>query len=180
MDLKDIQCSRSKELSYFDFLEYAHNVTSIQEQFQASVPRVRLRDRQDSVDSMRNVDFIRDHGMSKFAFCRILDLTRGQLDPKHETPIAVPAAQKLSCFLRLLRTASIHRCVAGNKDIQLSPSMASRFINQVALVFAKMQAEYVKFPDRSEQCQIAHEISAEFGFPPVVCGIIDGTHVEIQ
>ncbi|XP_059084423.1 uncharacterized protein LOC131881552 isoform X3 [Tigriopus californicus] len=42
-----------------------------------------------------------------------------------------------------------------------------------------MQSQLVKFPDRSERHEIANAISAEYGFPPVVCGIIDGTHIEI-
>ncbi|XP_059097702.1 uncharacterized protein LOC131892001 isoform X2 [Tigriopus californicus] len=147
---------------------------------QASVPRIRLWDRQNPANTMRDVDFARDHGLSKFAFCRILDLIQGQLDSKQETKITVPASQKLSAFLRFLRSGSLHRCVAGNKDIQLSQSMTCRIINKVANVIAEMQSKYVKFPDQSEQYEIANALSAECGFPPVVCGIVDGTHIEIQ
>jgi hypothetical protein len=38
----------------------------------------------------------------------------------------------------------------------------------------------VRFPDLDERLQIAHEISSVTGFPPVVCGIVDGTHIEIE
>lgn len=43
-----------------------------------------------------------------------------------------------------------------------------------------MHNEYVKFPNKSERCDIPNAFSAEHEFPPVVCGIIDGTQIEIQ
>lgn len=98
----------------------------MQENFKASVPRIRLWDRNNPAEVMKDGDFIRDHGLSKFAFCRILAMTRGQLNPTQDHRVTIPAAQQLSCFLRFLRSGSFLRCVEGTKDIQLSQSIANQ------------------------------------------------------
>jgi hypothetical protein len=49
-----------------------------------------------------------------------------------------------------------------------------------ALIIASLQREYVRFPSIEERKEIANEFSGETGFPPVICGLIDGTHIEIK
>lgn len=117
---------------FFHYLAFVCDLESVQREFKATIPRKRLRDRQDPLDCICEIEFMKDHGMSKFAFSHLLSLTRGQLDPRESCGgISITASQKLSCFLRFLRSASFQRCVGGNRHLKISQSKACRFINEV-------------------------------------------------
>jgi hypothetical protein len=128
-----------------------------------------------------NNSFRRDHGMSKYAFRQLLDIISPILmsqTPTNSTHL--PPNIKLSTFLHFMRTNSFQRSVASQKSLQISQASACDAINDIAHILASKQQEFVKFPNKDEGQRIAQEIYNEFGFPPVVCGIIDGTHVRIS
>jgi hypothetical protein len=49
----------------------------------------------------------------------------------------------------------------------------------VSKTFALKFSQFVTFPSVEESHEIARSFHEEFGFPPVIAGIIDGTHIRI-
>ena len=79
-EIRDVHASHKRELVFFGFLESSAEAKELESDFGATLPRRRLRDRENPLD-MRTDDFVKAHGMSKFAFRHLLDLTSGELDP---------------------------------------------------------------------------------------------------
>lgn len=96
-----------------------------------------------------------------------------------ENPAHLPPAIRLSCFLQFLRTNSLQRAVGSQKRLNISQAAVCQEINRVARIFAEKHEQFVKFPSIEESVLIAKEFEEEYGFPPVVTGIIDGTHIHI-
>jgi hypothetical protein len=120
------------------------------------------------------------HGMSKYAFRKLMDLLIMDLESSTpDNPTHLPPAVKLSTFLQFMRTNSFQRAVASQKELQISQSAVCKTINHVAKALAMKQEQFVNFPDHEESLKIANKFSKEYGFPPVVHGLIDGTHVQI-
>lgn len=92
----------------------------------------------------------------------------------------IPLAMKLSAFLRFLRSNSLYRRIGGNQEGRVSNVSVCTAIHSGAKIFAQIQGELIKFPDVVEPQAISMELSKMTGSLPVICGIIDGSHVEIQ
>lgn len=179
MEKDDLGYQYKEDKAFFDFLDSAEEQLELEVLFGAMVPHHVILNRGSPLD-MREKDFISQHGLSKFAFRKLLDMTLGKLDGKDPTnPRHMPPALKLSALLQFLRSNSLYHYIGGNQNLRMSKSSVCRYVHTGAKVFANLQADYVKFPDLAESREIAMELSAS-GFPPVACGIIDGTHVEIK
>lgn len=173
------KCDREEDKLFFNFLQDSVEQFELEEQFGASLPHRVLLERNNPLD-MRQTDFVSSHGMSKFAFRKLLELTTNQLDSMDVgNPRHLPPALKLSALLRFLRSNTFYRCIGSNKDIQMCKATVAKAVHKGARIFATLQAEHVQFPDVDEAQEIALELSAA-GFPPVLCGLIDGTHIEVQ
>ena len=178
-EIKELHTKREREKTFFNFINYSIELKELEDEVGASLPRRRLRDRDNPLD-MRDSDFVINHGMSKFAFCHLLELTKDQLQPLKETPITLPPNIKLSALLRFLRSGSFQRCVGSDQGLRISQPAACQAINHGAEIFATMQQQYIQFPTLEERTEIAKQFSSETGFPPVICGLIDGCHLEIE
>lgn len=175
----DINYNNQLDEEFFEILHQNLDYKELEVEYGATLPKKLLRDHSNPLE-LRMEEFTKVHGMSKQAFRHFLSLTEGQLDGKREdNPTTLPPVIKLSAFLQFLRSGSFQRCIGSNKALQISQPSACNAINFVAKIFANLLPNFVQFPDMEERKVIAYELGQIAGFPPVVCGVIDGCHVEI-
>ena len=178
--LSAIKRQHDNDQKLFNMLEnYVINECE-EEIYGAVLPKRKMRDHLDPLE-ITSEAFQNEHGMSKHAFRHLLDVLNPQLESVlSNKPSTLPPALKLSAFLRFLRTNSFQRVVGSDKSLKISQSVVCNEVNGVAKILAQKQSQFVTFPDKKESLYIATQFQKMTGFPPVISGIIDGTHIQIQ
>jgi hypothetical protein len=143
------------------------------------LPRRILRDRDNPLESLRPLEFRIIFGMSKDSFRRVLGLIEVQLvGPRQHNPVSLNPIHKLTIFLQFLRTNGFQKSVGSQHHIRVSQSVVCEVVNNVAKIIAGLVPQFVTFPDVQESAHIGNELFQLSGLPGV-CGVIDGTHVQI-
>ncbi|XP_052258927.1 putative nuclease HARBI1 [Dreissena polymorpha] len=142
-----------------------------------NVPRRRLFDRENPLDSLSEIEVYRRYRFIPATILTLLNLVADSLDFGTLRNSPLLPIQQLCIFLRAMATGSFQLVVGDT--VRVSQPSVSRCCRRVGRAIARLARRYVRFPDREECKTLKSRFQSIAGFPNVI-GLIDGTHVRIQ
>lgn len=155
---------------------------------QAAQPPPRIiipnAERDDPYVCMSDRDFRAVFGFNKGTCFVIEDYFREALTTRQSNSVrSVTPREKMLIFIDHARSNGFHRQTAHMSWCSRDRSTVSTIINQVALVIAQRQSDFVRLPTQEEEDEIAKGFwdlaSRDCKFPGIRL-LIDGSHVEIE
>lgn len=140
------------------------------------VPRRVFRERRNPLDTLGDEQFIAQYKFDRQSVYELAE--RLQLGHSTFRSCAIPSVLQLLITLRYYATGTFQSVIADGFNIH--KSTVCRTVHRVSnAIVTKLLNSVVCFPTRQEEDAIAEHFFNYSGFPKV-CGVIDGTHVQIQ